>query len=304
MNEEVRGVVERAGTLMGNRFGGEPSSWIASHPCFSPQAHFRYSRLHLPVAPKCNVQCKYCRRGINKCEYRPGVTRSIIKPEEAVKLVDEIVKIDRSLRVVAIAGPGEPLFNDETFTTLKLIDEKHPDLIKCVATNGLLLQEKVADLKNLGVKTVTITINALDPSVASKIYDFIILDERIIKGLEAAKTLIERQLKGLRVAVDEGLLVKVNTVLIPKLNDKEAVKVAKKVAELGAFMQNIIPLLPMYFFKNYRSPTCEELKAVRKSASAFIKQFKLCRRCRADSYGVPGFEKVSTQRMLYLNFHA
>ncbi|MEM4576496.1 MAG: radical SAM protein [Candidatus Nezhaarchaeales archaeon] len=303
MNDEVRGMVEQTSLLLGKKLGSKPS-WIASHPCFNPKANFRYSRLHLPVAPKCNIQCKYCGRGISKFEYGPGVTSSMIKPEEAVRLVDEIIKIDRRLRVVAIAGPGEPLFNNETFTTLKLIDEKYPDIIKCIATNGLLLQEKVADLKNLGVKTITITINALDPVVASKIYDFIILDKRIMQGLEAAKTLIERQLKGLRTAVDEGLIVKVNTVLIPRLNDREAVKVAKKVAELGAFVQNIIPLIPLSSFKDYKPPTCEELKAVRKKASKFINQFKLCRQCRADSYGIPGLEKASMHEIFQLNFHA
>ena len=35
---------------------------VGEHPCFSRGAHFQYGRLHLPVAPSCNIQCAYCDR--------------------------------------------------------------------------------------------------------------------------------------------------------------------------------------------------------------------------------------------------
>ena len=296
MSEEVEGVAKRVEELKERGLGSKFPHWLACHPCFNPRAHFSFSRMHLPVAPKCNIQCGYCKRGIDKCEYRPGVTCKVMSPNEAAKLVDEAAKKGEDLRVVAIAGPGESLFNDETFETFKLVNERRPELIKCVATNGLLLEEKAPVLKSLGVRTVTITINALDPEVASKIYEFIILNGEVIEGVEASRILIEKQLRGLKAAVDHGLIVKVNTVLIPGLNEKEAVEVAKKVAELGAFTQNIIPLIPLHSFKNHRPPTCEELNRVREEASKYIQQFRLCKQCRADSYGIPGFEKRERAR--------
>ncbi|MCC6043225.1 MAG: radical SAM protein [Candidatus Verstraetearchaeota archaeon] len=306
MIEEAKGVVKRVEELKKGGRGSKFPHWLTCHPCFNPQAHFQFSRMHLPVAPKCNVQCGYCKRGIDKCEYRPGVTCKIMSPEEAAKLVDEAAKKDERLRVVAIAGPGEPLFNEETFETFRLVNERHPDLIKCIATNGLLLDEKASLLKSLGVRAVTVTINALDPETASKIYEFIILDGKVIEGIEASRILIERQLRGLKAAADRGLVVKVNTVLIPGLNERGAVEVAKKAAELGASMQNIIPLIPLHSFKNYRPPTCEELKKVREEASKYIQQFRLCKQCRADSYGIPGLEKRerAEDQEPYLTFHA
>lgn len=306
MSKEVRGVAKRVKELKEEGRGSKFSHWLACHPCFNPQAHFQFSCMHLPVAPKCNIQCSYCKRGIDKCEYRPGVTCKIMSPEEAAKLVDEAAKRDERLRVVAIAGPGEPLFNEETFETFRLVNERHPDLIKCVATNGLLLEEKVPLLKSLGVRAVTVTINALDPETASKIYEFIILDGSMIKGIEASRILIERQLRGLKAAADQGLVVKVNTVLIPGLNEREAVEVAKKAAELGAFMQNIIPLIPLHRFKDHRPPTCEELRRTREGASKYIQQFRLCKQCRSDSYGIPGLEKRerAKDQEPYLTFHA
>jgi nitrogen fixation protein NifB len=304
--EEAKGVVKRVEELKKGGRGSRFPHWLTCHPCFNPQAHFQFSRMHLPVAPKCNIQCGYCKRGIDKCEYRPGVACKIMSPEEAAKLVDEAAKKDERLRVVAIAGPGEPLFNEETFETFRLVNERHPGLIKCIATNGLLFEEKASLLKSLGVRAVTVTINALDPETASKIYEFIILDGRVIKGIEASRILIERQLRGLKAAVGQGLVVKVNTVLIPGLNERGAVEVAKKAAELGASMQNIIPLIPLHRFKDHRPPTCEELRRTREEASKYIQQFRLCKQCRSDSYGIPGLEKrerVKDQEP-YLTFHA
>ncbi len=306
MSGEVKGVAKRVEELKEKGQGSKFSHWLTCHPCFNPRAHFSFSRMHLPVAPKCNVQCGYCERGIDKREYRPGVACKMMSPDEAARLVDEVAKRDKNLRVVAIAGPGEPLFNEETFETFELVNERHPELIKCIATNGLLLEEKVLALKSLRVRAVTVTINALDPRIASAIYEFIILGDKVIEGVEASRILIERQLRGLKAAADQGLLVKVNTVLIPGLNEVEVVEVAKRAAELGAFLQNIIPLIPLHSFKGRRPPTCEELKRAREEASKYIPQFRLCKQCRADSYGIPGFERreKAKDQELYLTLHA
>lgn len=45
------------------------------HPCFNAGARHRVGRIHLPVAPKCNMQCNYCNRDF-ECvnESRPGVS--------------------------------------------------------------------------------------------------------------------------------------------------------------------------------------------------------------------------------------
>ncbi len=55
------------------------------HPCYNCQAH-QFARIHLPVAPACNVQCGYCVRKFD-CpnESRPGVTSAILSPEEALE---------------------------------------------------------------------------------------------------------------------------------------------------------------------------------------------------------------------------
>jgi len=258
------------------------------HPCFNPEAHFKFSRMHLPVAAKCNIQCAYCNPNkLNKCEFKPGCTEKILTPSEALEKVEAAIKLYSNLKVVGIAGPGEPLFNKETFETLKLLDESFPHLIKCLSTNGLLLSEKINELIRLNVKTVTVTINAVDPIIGSKIYLWVNYNGEIYKGVKASSLLIKKQFEGIEAAYKNGLKVKVNSVLIPGINALELINIAKETSIRGAFLMNIIPLIPSYKFKNLRAPSCEELNKIREECSAYLPQFRLCKQCRADGFYEP-----------------
>jgi len=261
-----------------------------AHPCFNEKSHFTVGRIHLPVAPKCNIQCNYCTRSINKCEFRPGVSACILSPKEALDRLTQTLKDTENLKVVGIAGPGESLANEATFETLKLIDEKYPELIKCLSTNGLRLKERAKELADLGVKTVTVTVNALDEEIAEKIYSWINFDKEIIKGRQAARKLLEKQWEGILAAKKADMLVKINTVLIPEINLSEIEKIALKGRDYGADLMNIIPLIPLNKFKELRPPTCEEISGAREKAGGYLPQFKLCRQCRADAVGIPGHD--------------
>jgi nitrogen fixation protein NifB len=271
--------------------GAKFAHLTAAHPCFGEKAHFKVARIHLPIAPACNIQCNYCVRSINKCEQRPGVAACISTPEAAIARLEAELKANPNLRVVGIAGPGDSLANPATFKTLRVLRERHPELISCLSTNGLLAEEKADELKELGVRTVTITINAVDPEVGAKIYDYVVYKGKMHRGLEAAKLLIERQLKGVEALAEREIVVKVNTVLIPDVNMDEVPRVAEEVAKRGASLMNIIPLIPIHRFSDARGPTCAELEGARKAAEKYIPQFRLCRQCRADACGVPGMEK-------------
>jgi nitrogen fixation protein NifB len=272
------------------KIGSKYAHTTMAHPCFNEKSHFTVGRIHLPVAPKCNIQCNYCTRSINKCEFRPGVSACILSPQEALDRLEKALKETENLKVVGIAGPGESLANDATFETLKLIDEKYPDLIKCISTNGLMLNEKAGELAELGVKTVTVTVNALDEKIAEKVYAWVHLDKEILKGKEAARKLLDRQWEGIRAAKKADMLVKINSVLIPEINLHEIEKIALKGRDYGADLMNLIPLIPLNMFKELRPPTCEEISVARSKAEKYLPQFKLCRQCRADAVGIPGKE--------------
>jgi nitrogen fixation protein NifB len=264
---------------------------IQGHPCFGGN-HHKNGRMHLAVAPKCNIKCGYCSRR-HDCanESRPGVTSRILTPQEALLKVREVMAselLGPVIKVIGIAGPGDPLANEETFETFRLVKEEFPHLILCMSTNGLLLPEKIDLLEELGLHSLTVTVNALDPEVGGRIYSHVRYHGRTYSGREGASILIANQLAGLERAAAYGMTIKVNTVLIPGVNDGQVELVGRKVKELGAFVMNVMPLIPQSDFAGVVPPTPEELDEVRRANEKIIGQFKHCRQCRADAVGLIG----------------
>lgn len=275
-----------------------PLEHIANlHPCFGKGASFNRGRIHIPVSPSCNIQCAFCNRTRNVYENRPGVTQEVLDPETAIKVVDRALELCPEITVAGIAGPGDTLASPyaiETFTRLK---EVHPELINCLSTNGLLLEEKAEDLIDAGVKTVTVTVNAVDPEILQHIVLWIIKDNVRYEGTEAAQILIEAQKRGIKKIKELGALVKVNTVLCPGLNDNHIEEIAETVAALGADYMNIIPLIPQYRLAHLKEPNCKELHEARSRAERYLPVFRHCQRCRADAAGIPG--KIDISDKLY-----
>jgi nitrogen fixation protein NifB len=259
------------------------------HPCFDEQAHWRVGRVHLPVAPRCNIQCAFCERRIcaNLTMQHPGWARELLPPSQAAELVRELAQSRGETFVVGVAGPGEPLANPETFEALRTVHQEHPALLKCLSTNGLLLAEKLPQMLAVGISSVTVTINAADGEVGERIYAWVRHTGRVRRGREAADLLIEHQFAGLRAALAAGLAVKVNTVLIPGVNDAHVVDLARRLKELGVPLMNLMPLIPGGQMRDRRAPTCEELRQARSECEAVIAQFRLCEQCSADVVRFP-----------------
>ncbi|MCX6694678.1 MAG: radical SAM protein [Candidatus Altiarchaeota archaeon] len=263
---------------------------IGRHPCFNEQAHEVYGRIHLPVAPKCNIQCRYCIRSLNETENRPGVACRIVSPDEALAMVREAAE-KFPLTVVGVAGPGDALANEETFETFRLVDREFPDLMKCISTNGLALPGSIDKLKEIKLDTLTVTVNAVDPKIAAGVYEAVFWRGRRLEGLAGAKILVRNQLEGVKKAVEAGMFVKINTVLIPGVNMDHTGEIAKKYAKIGVNIMNIMPLIPLYKLKDCRAPDCVELQEARVECEKFLPQFRKCKQCRADAVGVPGCER-------------
>jgi len=260
---------------------------IQEHPCFSTKAMHRFGRMHLAVAPKCNVQCNYCVRKFDCVnESRPGITSKVLSPTEAILKVIEVTEEFPNIKVVGIAGPGEPLFNEATFTTLSLVHGQFPDLHLCLSTNGLLLPEKLDFLKRVNLKTLTVTLNTVNPEIGVKIYSHVFYEGKKFRGIGGAKRLLKNQLEGITRAIEAGIVVKLNTVMIPTVNDGDILKVAQMAKDMGVYTLNVIPLIPQYRFSHIPAPSKYEIEAIRKECEQFIKQMRHCRQCRADAIGL------------------
>lgn len=258
-----------------------------SHPCFGGHKN-NVGRIHLPVSPGCNIACRFCDRVINDVEDRPGVTSKVITPEEAVEALEKALEICPEITVAGIAGPGDTLASDNALQTFRKIKDRFPKLIKCMSTNGLLLYEKADEVIDVGIDSLTVTVNAIDPEIEAKLNKYIIYHGKRYDGVEGAKILIENQLKGIRKIAEAGITVKVNTVLVPEINGEHIEDVAKAVKEAGASIYNIIPLIPQAELADKRAPVCAEIDEARTKASKYIDVFRHCQHCRADAVGVPG----------------
>jgi nitrogen fixation protein NifB len=257
------------------------------HPCFNEKMHDKVGRIHVPIAPKCNIQCNFCTRDINKCEVRPGVASRVMTVDDAVAHVKKVTS-EMPISVVGVAGPGDALFNEETFEFFKRAGQEFPELIKCMSTNGLLLPDKADLIAELGVNSVTVTVNAIDPEIGKEIYGGVFYKGEMHKGKEGFEILSKNQLEGIEKVAKKGVVVKVNSVLIPGLNDEHIVDIAKEVKKRGASLMNVIPLIPLNKFKDVERPGCAQIEKVRNEVEEIIPVFRACTQCRADAYGVPG----------------
>jgi len=180
------------------------------------------------------------------------------------------------------------LANEATFEVLGAINREFPKIILCVSTNGLLLPDRLNDLLSAGVRTLTVTINAVSPGLVEKICSWVTCNGTTYKGREAAEYLLFNQQTGLKNAVQAGLAVKINTVFIPGINDTDIPAIASMAGQEGADIMNILPLIPQADFAHLQRPSHEVVTTMRNECGEYILQMTHCRQCRADAFGVIG----------------
>jgi len=272
---------------------------VRDHPCYSQEAHHHFARMHVAVAPACNIQCNYCNRKYDCAnESRPGVASELLTPDQAVRKALAVAATIPQMTVLGIAGPGDALANPgRTFETFRLLSEKAPDIKLCLSTNGLNLPEYVDEIARHNIGHVTITINCLDPGIGARIYPWIFWQNRRVRGREAAAILIGQQQKGLEMLAARDILVKVNSVMIPGVNDEHLKEVSRTVKARGAFLHNVMPLIAeaghgtYYGIMGQRGPAAAELRALQDECAGDMTMMRHCRQCRADAVGLLGEDR-------------
>jgi nitrogen fixation protein NifB len=224
-------------------------------------------------------------------ESRPGVTSAVLSPHQALAYLKKLNEKLKHISVVGIAGPGDPFANpDETMKTLQLVKTEFPDKIFCLSSNGLNIIPYIQSLKEHGVSHVTITLNAVDPYIGKEIYSWIRADKKVYRGYEAAKILLDEQMTAIIMLKKQDITVKINSIILPGINDGHFNEIASKVKSLGADVINCIPVFPNSgtVFETMEKPGREMIQAARRAASLHMKLMTHCARCRADAAGLLG----------------
>ncbi|MFT5699973.1 MAG: nitrogen fixation protein NifB [Desulforhopalus sp.] len=263
---------------------------LKKHPCFNADAKGKFGRVHLPVAPKCNIKCNFCDRKYDCVnESRPGVTSTLLSPEQAGIYMDRVIEKEPRITVAGIAGPGDPFANGpETMATMRTIRKNHPETMLCVSSNGMGISPYIEGLAEIEVSHVTITVCAVDPKIGAKIYAWVQDGKVIYKGLQGAELLLSRQLAAIKKLKEHNITVKINCIVIPGINDHHIEDIAKKMKELGADLLNAMALFPNVNtpFGNIEQPGKEMMEELRANAEQYLPQMRHCTRCRADAVGL------------------
>ncbi len=268
---------------------------LSRHPCFNAKVQGKFGRVHLPVAPKCNIKCNYCNRKYDCVnESRPGVTSTILSPEQALVYMEKVLLAEPRISVAGIAGPGDPFANaNETLSTMQLLRQNYPDLILCLSSNGLGLAPHVDEVADIGVSHVTVTVNGIDPEVTKNIYSFVKDGKVIYQGLQAAELLLARQLAAIEKLKSRGVTVKVNFITVPGVNDHHAETTAATMAKLGVDLFNCMAILPNAdtLFADIVEPDKKKMNGLRNDCEKHLPQMRHCKRCRADAVGLLGKDR-------------
>ncbi len=261
-----------------------------NHPCFHADAKGKFGRVHLPVAPKCNIKCNFCDRKYDCVgESRPGVTSTLLSPEQAGIYMHKVLEKEPRITVAGIAGPGDPFANGpETIATLRTIRKNHPDVLLCVSSNGMAIGPYIKTLAELAVSHVTITVCAVDPTIGEKIYAWVEDGKVIYRGRQAAEMLLARQLAAIGALKEHGITVKVNCIIIPGINDHHVEEVARTMKDLGVDLLNCMAMFPNVNtpFGTTPQPSKEMMEELRAKAEKYLPQMRHCTRCRADAVGL------------------
>lgn len=162
--------------------------------------------LRISVTDRCNHGCIYC---VPEKNIRRFSEDDILRADEIERIVG--VAMDYGVRKIRLTG-GEPLLRSDIFSIVERIKKSGVRSLS-LTTNGTLLSQMAADLKEAGLDRVNVSLDSMNPEKYSK-----------ITGGED----IEKVYAGIREAESAGLTpLKINMVPIRGINDDEIIDFAR-----------------------------------------------------------------------------
>lgn len=193
--------------------------------------------LRVSVTDKCNLRCIYC---------MDEKDNTFLKNDE--KLTDDeiyrIVKESSELGIkkVRITG-GEPLVKPNLVNLIGRINSISGVEEIYLTTNGILLADMIDELALNGLKGVNISLDSLN-------------EERFNKLTRLGK--LNKVLEAIDKAIDLGIKVKLNTVIVNDINKDEIIDFVNLTKEKNIDVR-FIELMPIGVAINYKGATNEEV---------------------------------------------
>lgn len=183
-----------------------------------------YDYLRLSVTDRCDLACIYCMPP--KGEDDHAVRREMLTFEESARLVT--IAAAMGIRRVRFTG-GEPLIRKDIVRLVDLVSRRTEIEQLAMTTNATRLAELARPLRAAGLGAVNISLDSLDPERFS----------RLTRGGD-----LGRVLAGIQAALDVGMEVKLNTVLLRGETDDEAERLVDYAWDNGITLR-FIELMPL-----------------------------------------------------------
>lgn len=143
----------------------------------------RIRDLRISVTDRCNFRCVYCMpKEIFGRQYE-FLKRSELLTFEEIEKVAELFTL-LGVAKVRITG-GEPLVRRDIENLVALLSQI-PNIDLTMTTNGALLPEKAALLKDAGLDRITVSLDSLDDRIFTEMNDVDFPVEGVLKGIDAA----------------------------------------------------------------------------------------------------------------------
>ena len=168
--------------------------------------------LRVSVTQRCNFRCQYCMPE-KPFEWTPK--ENLLSYEEMFSFIK--VAINNGIKKIRITG-GEPLVRDDLHKFISMIYNYKSDIDLALTTNGFLLKSQAKELKEAGLKRVNISIDSLEKET------FWYLTK---------KDALEKVKEGIEAAVEAGMLVKINSVILKGINENEILDLYNYAKEKG-----------------------------------------------------------------------
>ena len=169
--------------------------------------------LRVSLTDRCSLRCTYCMPA-DFADWIPSA--ELLTTDELMTVLE--VAIDEGIDEVRLTG-GEPLLRPDAVDVVRCINALPRPPRVSITTNGLRLAAQAGALRDAGLERVNISLDTLDRERFKKMTHRDRLDD-VLAGLAAAKA--------------AGLApVKVNAVLMPGVNDDEAVPMLRRALDEG-----------------------------------------------------------------------
>lgn len=174
--------------------------------------------LRVSVTERCNFRCRYC---MSEKPFSWVPKENLLSYEELFAFIK--IGIDNGIRKIRLTG-GEPTTRENLDELIAMIHSYAPTVEIGLTSNGFLLPTQAEKLKNAGLRRVNISIDSLNAETLKYI---------------TQKDVLDQVLAGIRAAVDAGLSVKLNSVILRGINDHEIAALFEFARELGAQIRYI-----------------------------------------------------------------